>query len=366
MLDRLFLPLLQALPPETAHRLTLQLLALPGAASMLRAEAPNRTPPTYDGGRAVARPPAADDPILATTVFGRRFANPVGLAAGFDKDAVAVPALMRLGFGFVEVGTVTPLPQAGNPRPRLFRLSEDRAVINRMGFNNGGLAALCGRLNRLRARPAPLLVNVGANKDSADRIADYVTGLAAVARLADLVTINVSSPNTPGLRGLQDRGALTELLTRLAAVPDHPPLLLKIAPDLDDEALADIADVVRASDVAGVILGNTTVSRPDLASPWRNEAGGLSGRPLFALATDRLRGLHRATGGAVPLIGVGGIDSGETAYAKIRAGASLVQLYSALVYDGPGLVGRIKAELAACLRRDGFASVGEAVGTSSS
>jgi dihydroorotate dehydrogenase len=344
MLYPLLRPLLMALDPEDAHRLTLRGLALPGVAGLLRAP--------------------ADDPILATDVLGRRFASPVGIAAGFDKDAVAVPALMRLGFGFVEVGTVTPRPQAGNPRPRLFRLAEDRAVINRMGFNNAGLAALCGRLTQLAERPAPLLVNVGANKDSDDRIADYVAGLVAVAKLADLVTINVSSPNTPGLRGLQGRGALQDLLGRLAAVAGHPPLLLKIAPDLDDEATQDIADVVAASDVAGIVVANTTVSRPDLRSPYRNETGGLSGRPLFALATDRLRGLYRATGGKVPLVGVGGVDSGATAYAKIRAGASLVQLYTALVYDGPGLVGRIKTELAACLRRDGFATVGDAVGSS--
>lgn len=336
-------PLLMALDPETAHRLTLQALALPGVGAFL--EAP------------------ADDPILATEVFGQRFANPIGIAAGFDKDAVVVPALMRLGFGFVEVGTVTPRPQAGNPRPRLFRLPEDHAVINRMGFNNGGLAGLCDRVRRLSDRRTPLVVNIGANKDSDDRIADYVTGLTAVASLADLVTVNVSSPNTPGLRGLQDADQLADLLGRLGAVEGHPPLLLKVAPDLDDEALADIARVVRESDVVGVIVSNTTITRPDLASRDRGEAGGLSGRPLFDLSTDRLRGLHRETGGTIPLIGVGGVESGETAYAKIRAGASLVQLYSALVYEGPGLVGRIKRELAACLRRDGFGSVGEAVGT---
>ncbi|MEQ9639078.1 MAG: quinone-dependent dihydroorotate dehydrogenase [Alphaproteobacteria bacterium] len=342
MIYELVRPLLMALDPETAHRLTLRLLALPGATAMAK-----RSP---------------DDPILATEVFGRRFANPLGIAAGFDKDAVAAPALMRLGFGFVEVGTVTPLPQAGNPRPRLFRLTEDRAVINRMGFNNGGLQGLCRRIAALADRRTPLVVNIGANKDSADRAQDYVTGLTAVARLADLVTVNVSSPNTPGLRGLQDVDQLANLLGRLAAVEGHPPLLLKVAPDLDDEALADIAGVVRRADVAGIVVANTTVSRPALRSRHRGEAGGLSGRPLFDLSTDRLRGLHRETAGAIPLVGVGGIESGETAYAKIRAGAALVQLYSALVYEGPGLVGRINRELAACLRRDGFGSVAEAVG----
>jgi dihydroorotate dehydrogenase len=335
--------MIRSLDPETAHRLTLWALSRPGLPRLLRAE--------------------ADDPILATSVFGRRFASPVGIAAGFDKDAVAAGALMRLGFGFVEVGTVTPSPQAGNPRPRLFRLPEDRAVINRMGFNNAGLPALLDRVKALPARPAPLVINIGANKDSADRIADYAAGLEAVAPVADLVTVNVSSPNTPGLRGLQDRAALEALLARLAAVPAQPPLLLKIAPDLDDAALEDVAAVAAAAGIAGIIVSNTTVTRPPgLRSRHRAEPGGLSGRPLFALSTERLRRLHRLAGGRIPLIGVGGIDSGEAAYAKIRAGASLVQLYTALVYHGPGLVGRIKRELAACLRRDGFAGVAEAVG----
>ena len=307
------------------------------------------------------------DPLLRQTLWGLDFASPVGLAAGADKNAeVAAPSL-RLGFGFVEVGTLTPLAQLGNPTPRLFRLIPDAALINRLGFNNEGLEAGAARLAQLGARAGPIGVNVGANKDSGDSIADYVQGVERMAPLADYVAINVSSPNTPGLRDLQARQRLEELLERVLAAREaasaRPPILVKLAPDLDDAALAEAADVLPAKGVDGAILGNTTIGlREGLWSPRAEEAGGLSGRPLFALATERLARLHRLTEGRLPLIGVGGVESPATAYAKIRAGASLVQLYTALVYRGPRLVERINRGLAALLRRDGFASIGEAVG----
>lgn len=308
-----------------------------------------------------------DDPILAQTLWGLDFASPVGLAAGFDKDGAVPAALARCGFGFVEVGTVTPRPQDGNPLPRLFRLTPEQGVINRMGFNNGGHAAMQANLQAAGALPVPLIVNVGANKDSADRLADYVEGIAAFARQADLFTVNVSSPNTPGLRDLQAREALDALLGAVLAERDRQtartPVLLKLAPDLDDAALEEAAEVALSHRVDGLIMGNTTISRPDdLQSAVREETGGLSGRPLFALATERLRRLYRATGGAVPLVGVGGVESGETAYAKIRAGASLVQLYSALVFHGPDLPHRVARSLAGLLHRDGLANISEAIG----
>lgn len=308
-----------------------------------------------------------DDPALALELWGRRFANPLGLAAGFDKDARAPAAALRLGFGFVEVGSITPRPQPGNPKPRLFRLAEDRAVINRMGFNNAGHAAAVARLRALKARPGPIGVNLGANKDSADPAGDYAAGVRAFAGLADFFVVNVSSPNTPGLRELQRVEHLNGLLAGVLAARDAAaagtPVLVKLAPDLDDAALAEIAAAARAAPVDGAVLTNTTVARPQgLRSPRAAEAGGLSGRPLFTLSTERLRAFRRLVGPGLPLVGVGGVDSGAAAYAKIRAGASLVELYSALVFEGPGLVGRIKRELADLLRRDGFASVAEAVG----
>jgi dihydroorotate dehydrogenase len=270
------------------------------------------------------------------------------------------------GFGFVECGTVTPRPQAGNPRPRLFRLSEDKAVINRMGFNNLGMDQAARNLG-IRKGHGIVGINIGANKDSADRIADYVLGFERLAGLASYVTVNVSSPNTPGLRGLQNRDELTRLLDALtdarAKNALRLPILLKIAPDLDAHALDEIADVVRASHIEGLIVSNTTTQRPPLRSAHAGEAGGLSGRPLLAPSTRILGEMHRRLKGAVILVGVGGIASGEDAYAKIRAGASLVQLYSALVFEGPGLVARIKRELLGCLDRDGFANVADAVGT---
>ena len=332
--------LLRLLPAETAHRAA---IALTGAVAPLL---PSAKP---------------DDPRLKTNVLGLSFPNPVGLAAGFDKNAQIPGAMAKLGFGFVECGTVTPKPQAGNPQPRMFRLKEDRAVINRLGFNNHGMAVAAANLAR---RGTGIVgINIGANKDSADRITDYARAFAALAPLADYVTVNVSSPNTPGLRGLQNRAELTGLLSALTGARKHSiPILLKIAPDLDPGALDDIADVVRTSGIEGLIVSNTTVARPGLQSAHAGEAGGLSGKPLFAPSTEILRQMRRRLGNSVVLVGVGGISSGADAYAKIRAGASLVQLYTALVYQGPGLVNRIKRELAELLKKDGFKSVADAVG----
>jgi dihydroorotate dehydrogenase len=307
-----------------------------------------------------------DDPILATTLAGLALPNPVGLAPGFDKNAQVFGPMLRAGFGFVECGTVTPLPQAGNPRPRLFRLTEDQAVINRMGFNNEGLEAFA---DRLKARaPGIVGANIGANKDSEDRIGDYVAGLRRLWGLAAYFSINISSPNTPGLRALQTKAALQELLGRLAEARDAlprehlVPMFLKVAPDLEDGEVEAIVETVLANGLAGIIVSNTTVSRPALKSKFRDEAGGLSGAPLRTLSTERLAAFAQVAAGRLALIGAGGVASGADAYAKIRAGASAVQLYSALVYQGPGLVGRIKRELAACLRRDGFATLNDAVG----
>jgi dihydroorotate dehydrogenase len=274
--------------------------------------------------------------------------------------------MLRAGFGFVECGTVTPEPQVGNPRPRLFRLSEDRAVINRMGFNNTGLEPFAGRL--AGARPGVVGANIGANKDAADRIGDYVTGLTRLWGLADYFTINVSSPNTPGLRALQTRAALEELLGRLAeardSLPAHGrvPIFLKVAPDLKEGEIEAIVDVSIAAGLAGIMVSNTTVSRPPLRSRFRDEAGGLSGAPLAALAAKVLGEFAGAAAGRLLLVGVGGIATGADAYARIRAGACAVQLYSALVFEGPGLVTRIKRDLAQRLHADGFKSVSEAVG----
>jgi dihydroorotate dehydrogenase len=273
--------------------------------------------------------------------------------------------MARFGFGFVECGTVTPRPQAGNPRPRLFRLSRDGAVINRMGFNNDGSLAAAENLRRRKGKGI-VGINIGANKDSTDRIADYVRGFAVLAPWCDYVTVNVSSPNTPGLRGLQNREELTRLLDAVIGARvkhGYKPVALKIAPDLDAHALDEIADVVRASGIEGLIVSNTTTARPPLKSAHAGETGGLSGKPLLAPSTLVLAQMHQRLGGAVTLIGVGGIASGQDAYAKIRAGASLVQLYTALAFHGPGLVRRIKHELLACLARDGFAKLTDAIGT---
>jgi dihydroorotate dehydrogenase len=305
-----------------------------------------------------------DAPSLAVTAWGRGLPNPIGLAAGFDKNAEVPDAMLGLGFGLVEIGSVTPRPQLGNPRPRLFRLAEDRGVINRMGFPGQGLDAVRSRL-ATRARQGFVGINIGANKDSPDRAADYVAGCAALASYADYLVCNVSSPNTPGLRNLQGRSELADLLKRVQdAIAAKPvPLLVKIAPDATDDDLDDIVAVCRDLAIDGLIVGNTTVSRPaTLRAAVRAEGGGLSGAPLMALSTDVLRRTARRVERQFPLIGCGGVGSGVDAYAKIRAGASLVQLYSALVFEGPPLVRRIKAELAALLARDGFATVADAVG----
>jgi dihydroorotate dehydrogenase len=324
-------PFLRRLDAEDAHRATIAALKL--------------LPP---------RPCGRNDPRLAVSAFGLDFPNPVGLAAGFDKNAEVPDAMLGLGFGFVEVGTLTPRPQPGNARPRAFRLLEDRGVINRYGFNNDGhapaLERLSQRMRRGGAGIGVLGVNVGANKDAADRVADYVAGVRAFADVASYLTINVSSPNTPGLRDLQEPEALSELLARVVeareAARARPPVLLKIAPDLTLDQLDAIVKVARTRGVDGMIVSNTTIARPPtLRSPLAREGGGLSGRPLFSLSTHMLAQTFLRVERQFPLIGVGGIDSAETACAKIEAGATLVQLYSALVYEGPGLVGRIAAGL---------------------
>jgi len=321
---------LRGLDPETAHRATIAALRLLPKA-----------------------PPPADDPRLKTSAFGLAFANPLGLAAGFDKNAEVFDAAPGLGFGFVEVGTLTPLPQPGNPRPRAFRLPEDGAVINRYGFNNDGHAPALARLEA-RASGGVVGVNVGANKDSADRVADYVAGVRTFAGVADYLTINVSSPNTPGLRDLQEASALRELLLRALEAREsaarRPPLLLKIAPDVTLSQLDEIVRVARDAKIDGMIVSNTTISRPDaLRSTLAKETGGLSGRPLYALSTRRLAQTYLRVEKQFPLIGVGGVDGTEAAFAKLEAGASLLQLYSALVFEGPGLVSRIKQGLLARL-----------------
>ena len=339
--------LVRLLPPETAHRATLSLLGLAG--------------PLF---------PAAepDDPRLGLDVLGLHFSNPIGLAAGFDKDGVVHDAMAKFGFGFVELGTVTPKTQAGNPRPRLFRLREDLAVINRMGFNNEGMEAMA---RRLAARPTRGIIgiNIGANQDSPDRRADYARAFARLAPFASYVTVNVSSPNTPGLRGLQNKSELAHLLALLtetrAKSNVRVPLLLKIAPDIDPASADDIAEVSLAGGIEGLIVSNTTIARPaSLKSRHAHQSGGLSGSPLFLPSTELLRAMRGRVGTRLVLIGVGGILSGTDIYAKLRAGASLVQLYTALAYEGPGLVARLKRELLDCVARDGLASVGGAIGAS--
>ena len=313
-----------------------------------------------------------DDPILAQSLWGLDFPNPIGLAAGFDKDAEVPDAMLRTGFGFVEAGTVTPRPQPGNPKPRLFRLTEDEAAINRFGFNSGGLEAYALRLEARRGRPGIVGANVGKNKETERAENDYVVGIERVTPLSDYIVVNISSPNTEGLRDLQARESLSQLIgasmeARARAIPDGgkvPPLLVKVAPDLELAEMQDIADVVMASEIDGLVIGNTTVDRPtDLRSADKSQAGGLSGRPLMEKSTACLAEFYRLTDGKVPLVGCGGVASGADAYAKFRAGASLVQLYTALVFQGSALVGRIKRELAALLKQDGFANVSEAIAT---
>jgi dihydroorotate dehydrogenase len=334
--------LLRRVDPETSHNMALWALRLDLAGR-------DRTP---------------DEPVLATRAFGRDFANPIGLAAGFDKDAVAIAPLMRLGFGFIEAGTVTPRPQAGNPRPRIFRLDPDRAVINRLGFNNKGLPAY---LSRVSARPKSAVVfgcNVGINREGADPERDYPLLVEAVTPYADYVVINVSSPNTPGLRDLQGEARLRTILHAVVdRVSRPPPLLVKIAPDLSEDALGGVVEICVAGGVQGLIVSNTTVSRPpELRSPASREPGGLSGVPLFSLATVSLARAFLLARGRLTLIGAGGVFSGMDAMTKIRAGASLVQLYTGFAFSGPALIPRIKAELAAALHGAGCANLQQAVG----
>ncbi|MCE3247099.1 MAG: pyrD [Geminicoccaceae bacterium] len=340
---------LQRLPPETAHGLALQALA--------RGLAGRRSPARW--------------PRLATRICGFELPHPLGLAAGFDKNGAAVAGLFDLGFSFVEIGTVTPRPQAGNPRPRLFRLRRQRALINRMGFNNEGLAAVRARLAALGSGPGPLGANIGANRDSADPVADYVECLRGLHALVDYVVVNVSSPNTPRLRELQRRERLSELLTALlearaaaAAGGRVKPLLVKVAPDLTAEDEADIAEVALGLGIDGLIVSNTTVARPEVVTGRvRDQAGGLSGTPLFLRSTEQLGRFFRLTGGRLPLVGVGGVTTGADAYAKIRAGAAALQLYTALIYQGPEVVGRILDEIDGRLAEDGFASLSAAIGS---
>jgi dihydroorotate dehydrogenase len=332
-------PFAFALDAETAHRATISALKL----------SPKRHPPRFPDS-------------LRTTVAGIEFATPVGLAAGFDKDAEVPEHMLGFGFGFVEVGTVTPRPQAGNPKPRLFRLAEDESVINRLGFNNHGQPAAWQRLQECMHLRGVIGVNVGANKDSADRIADYVAGVRAMSSVARYITINVSSPNTPGLRGLQDEGALDDLLAAVAEGRTDKPIFLKVAPDLNE---GDPERIVRAAidhKIDALIVGNTTVSRPLLKSRYAREQGGLSGEPLKALALETLRKFRAASGGEMPLIGVGGIANADDAWERFRAGASLIQIYTAMVYEGPGIAKRIARGLAGRLQREGMTSIADAVG----
>lgn len=313
-------------------------------------------------------PPAKPDEKLSQNVAGLHFPNPVGLAPGYDKNAEVPAEILRMGFGFTEVGTLTPRPQEGNPKPRLFRLIEDRAVINRMGFNNEGQAEALRRLAYFQhdRYAGPLGINIGANKDSQDRVVDYVTGVQAMAGVADYLTVNISSPNTPGLRALQDKNALDDLLAAvMVSRVDDTPIFLKVAPDLGPADIDDIVAISLAHGISALIVSNTTITRPTLKSKHWDEAGGLSGAPLRDLAHQRLTDFRTASGGKIPLIGVGGIATAEDAYARIRAGASLVQIYSALVYEGPGLARKINKGLTRLLKRDGFCNIAQAVGAQS-
>ena len=346
MLYSLIRPALFLLDPERAHGLAIAALKL--------------------------LPPGKPAPVggpLAISVAGLSFPNPLGMAAGFDKNAEVPDALLGVGFGFAEVGSITPLPQAGNPKPRMFRLVEDRGVINRLGFNNEGADAALRRLTRRtgqsQGKPGIVGINIGANKDSADRIADYVAMTKVMAPLASYLAVNISSPNTPGLRALQDEAALTGLLDAVLAArgPSQVPVFLKVAPDLTPADIDAISRIAIDKGLAALIVSNTTISRPPLRSRYAGESGGLSGAPLRELAQQRLRDFRKASGGAIPLVGVGGIASAEDAWARIRAGASLVQIYSAMAFDGPDIARRIVGGLERLMKRDGFASIAEAVGS---
>ncbi len=342
MLYSICRPLLFRIPAEPAHRLTIAALAAAPRVSS-----------------------AAPQPLLCQRVAGLVFPNPVGIAAGFDKNGEVPDALLGLGFGFVEAGTVTPRPQEGNPKPRLFRLVEDNAVINRMGFNNAGAAVVARRLAARKSRPGVVGANIGANKDSADRVADYAAMTRIMAPLASYLTINISSPNTPGLRALQDPAALADLLDAVidARGSLQTRLFLKLAPDLTSTDIDAICKIALDKQLDALIVTNTTITRPALRSPLAGEAGGLSGEPLRALALQVLRDFRSATGGAIPLIGVGGIASADDAWERICAGASLIQLYSALVYRGPGLVRQIVDGLVKRVSAEGMSSIAEAVGS---
>ena len=344
-------PLLFALPPERAHRLTIHALKLWG----------------HIGSS------ARDDHILAQKVMGLSFDNPFGMAAGFDKDGEAMAGVHRVGFGFTEIGTLTPLPQSGNPAPRVFRLKAEEALINRLGFNNHGQIEALHRLEVFRAHPRrhksggtarPIGVNIGANKEAVDRVADYELGGARFADLADYLTVNISSPNTPGLRDLQGGEAVIDIMQRVRAAAPDTPVLVKIAPDLSIEQACEIGELALKHKIDGLIISNTTLARDKVAgSPHKAEAGGVSGQPLFDASTAMLSEVHQATAGKLVLIGVGGVANATQAYTKIRAGASLVQLYTGLIYEGPGLVARMKRDLADMLRVDGFDSVADAIGS---
>lgn len=343
MLYDLARPFIFALEAEKAHSLTIAgLKALP------------------------LGPAPKSDPVLASKVAGLDFVNPIGMAPGFDKNGEVPGALIRMGFGYAEVGTLTPRAQPGNPKPRIFRLPQDKAVINRLGFNNEGQEKAAPRLKQMRNRMGKgvLGINIGANKDSDDRIADYVIGVENMAPLADYLTVNISSPNTPGLRALQDKGALEELLAAvMQARGDYKvPVFLKVAPDLEPADIDDIVDVTMKQKIDALIVSNTTITRPNLRSANQDETGGLSGAPLKDLAFQRLKDFRKASSGKIPLIGVGGIANAEDAYERIRAGASLIQLYTAMIYEGPAMARVMSCGLARLLKRDGFASVSEAVG----
>ena len=342
MLYNLARPFIFALEAEKAHALTIA-----GLKALPLGSAPK------------------SDSILATTVAGLDFTNPIGMAPGFDKNGEVPDALIRMGFGYAEVGTLTPRAQPGNPKPRIFRLPEDKAVINRLGFNNEGQENAAPRLKRMRGRMGNgvLGINIGANKDSEDRIADYVIGVKNMAPFADYLTVNISSPNTPGLRALQDKGALEELLAAVmqARGDRKVPVFLKVAPDLEPADIDDIVDVTMKQKIDALIISNTTITRPSLISANRDETGGLSGAPLKDLALQRLKDFRMASGGKIPLIGVGGIANAEDAYERIRAGASLVQLYTAMIYQGPAMARAMSCGLARLLKQDGLSSVTAAV-----
>ncbi|BFZ19833.1 hypothetical protein BsWGS_22873 [Bradybaena similaris] len=352
--EEIAMPLFRALPPETSHKLSIKLAKY----------------------KLVPKSQVPDSPLLATTVWGRSFSNPIGMAAGYDKHAEAVDGLFKMGFGFVEIGSVTPEPQEGNPKPRVFRLSEDEAIINRYGFNSDGHDVVYTRLSKRSheaetSRRGIVGVNLGKNKTSPNAIEDYVKGVRKFGEVADYLVVNISSPNTPGLREMQRQEELTDLLDKVVEARDNlpvspkPPLLVKIAPDLTDDEKKAIAAVVTRPKckVDGLIISNTTVARPEsLKGNHKEEIGGLSGKPLREKSLETIGDMYRLTKGQIPIIGVGGVGSGRDAYEKVKAGASLIQLYTALVYQGPPVIGKIKKEMEELLRLDGYQHLSEAVG----